>query len=343
MNSSAARLCLGILALVVLFVPAGQAQPFGTWMTTSTTAGYLEIPHNAALNPIDQITIEAWVSVTDGGGCSSIVGKNFTQAWWVGLCGTTLRSYVKGSGSLKDGGTLDAGWNHIAVTYDGARRRHYINGEMVLDVADTGAMTLSTSAMRIASDVSWDHRPTGAIDEIRIWNVARTQAQIQSTINVPIAAVTPGLVSVWSLDGSGADSVDGNTGTAVGSVAFLTFPVAASCSANATTFCFEGRFAATATWLKSDGTTGVGTTVSGASSNSGLFWFFDPTNWELLVKELNGCSIDSKRWVFSAATTNVHYRLTVTDVVRGAQRIYFNYQGQAAPAVTDTQAVATCP
>lgn len=350
MNRSA-RTVLGrvcpALALCLLWATArpAAAQPFGAWMITSPSSGYIQIPSSADLNPTSAITIEAWVSVTDangGSGCSSIVGKNYQHAWWVGLCGTTLRSYLAGSSSLRDGGTLNSNWNHIAVVYDGTNRYHYINGEIVGTFAQTGALPLSSDAMRIASDAAWDHHPQGAIDEVRIWNVARTTEEIRSTINVPISAATPGLVAVWSLDGNPNDAVGGHSGIPTGSVAYLDFPVAPGCTANDTTLCFEGRFAVTASWI-SPSSSGVGTVVPGASTNSGLFWFFSPDNWEVLIKELNGCALNSRRWIFSAATTNVHYRIDVLDVPRGVSKVYFNYQGPPAPAVTDTSAFATCP
>ena len=48
-------------------------------------------------------------------------------------------------------------------------------------------------------------------------------------------------------------------------------------------------------------------------------------------------------WVFAAATTNVEYTLRVTDTRTGAERRYPNPLGRAAPALTDTSALATCP
>jgi hypothetical protein len=63
----------------------------------------------------------------------------------------------------------------------------------------------------------------------------------------------------------------------------------------------------------------------------------------VMVKVLNGCGLNNRWWLFSAATTNVFYRLEVTDVTTGTSKIYFNYPGPPAPAVTDTDAFATCP
>ena len=72
--------------------------------------------------------------------------------------------------------------------------------------------------------------------------------------------------------------------------------------------------------------------------NSGLLWFFDPDNWELLVKVLDGCAVNGHFWVFAAATTDVGTTLTVTDTVTGAIRTYGNPLGQAAAPIQDTQA-----
>ncbi|MCP3957063.1 MAG: hypothetical protein GY719_04360 [bacterium] len=78
------------------------------------------------------------------------------------------------------------------------------------------------------------------------------------------------------------------------------------------------------------------------SSDSGLFWFFTPGNWELLVKVLDGCSINDRFWVFAAATTDVEYTLRVTDIETGRVQEYFNPLGRSAAAITDTEAFATC-
>ncbi|MGH9442174.1 MAG: LamG domain-containing protein [Thermoanaerobaculia bacterium] len=349
------RLSLGATVFAAAFAflsnPA-SAQPFGAWETFSgPTSGYVEVPSAADLNPSTSITIEAWVAVTDANGgtsCSSIVGKDYIQSYWVGLCGNQLRSYFRGSASSYTVGTLDSGWHHIAAVFDGVAHVHchFIDGVLVGVNPETGAPTASSAALRIGSDVSWPHTPSGSIDEVRIWSVARTTAEIRSTINVPIHAAQPGLVGVWSFDGGVGDVVGGHGGTVGGSGVFpFTFPVVLSCGAGSPTApCLDGRFSVSVTWRTDDGSTGQGTAVECASDDSAIFWFFDPANWELLVKAHNACVDPFNRWwLFSAATTNVFYRLDVLDVRAGVNKIYFNYSGPPAPAVTDTDAFATCP
>jgi hypothetical protein len=119
------------------------------------------------------------------------------------------------------------------------------------------------------------------------------------------------------------------------------------CVADATTLCLgDGRYRVQVTWKDFQGKTGVGSVVSTApvaARDSGLFWFFTPANWELLVKVLDGCARNGNRWVFAAATTNVEYTLTVTDTVTKQTATYSNPLGRSAPAVTDTGAFPGCP
>lgn len=102
------------------------------------------------------------------------------------------------------------------------------------------------------------------------------------------------------------------------------------------------RFRAEVTWRDSRNGTGHGRAVPLAADNSGLFWFFDPNNLEMLVKVLDGCGANNRFWVFAAATTNVEYTLRITDTETGLERQYTNPLGVASPAITDTDAFATC-
>ncbi len=116
-----------------------------------------------------------------------------------------------------------------------------------------------------------------------------------------------------------------------------------ACSDN-TTLCFDQeRFAVEVEWRDFAGNRGSGRVAPLKSEDSGIFWFFDADNWEMLVKVLDGCAVNDRFWVFSAATTDVEYTLRVTDQQTGAMSTYFNPRGVAAPAITDTQAFATCP
>lgn len=340
-----------ILGATLTSVAPVAAQPFRHTLVLDghPQHGGIQTYHSTALNPKSAFTLEAWVKLENVAGCRTIAGKNYEQSWGVFVCPAdgkpTLRSYLAGSGSARTAGVVPAGqWTHIAVVYDGAARRHYINGELAGSWAQAGQLPGSTSALRVGSDVAWEYTPKGRIDEVRLWNVARTQAELRAAINVPIASPQPGLVALWAFDGNAWDGVGSHHGGLFGAGASL--PTASESVANCwdlpTALCIQDeRFLIHVSWRKPDGTTGSGKVVQ-SSADSGLWWFFAETNWELMIKVLDACALNDHYWVFSAATTNVFYRIDVLDVLTGTSKVYFNYPGPPAPAVTDTTAFATC-
>ncbi len=118
-----------------------------------------------------------------------------------------------------------------------------------------------------------------------------------------------------------------------------------SCVAGPETLCLNnGRFKAELEW-RTAADAGAGQVVPLPSApDSGLFYFFSPTNIELLIKVLNACVPPFNRyWTFFSATTNVEFAVVVTDTQSGKTRSYFNPLGRSAPPVQDVDAFATCP
>ncbi len=91
------------------------------------------------------------------------------------------------------------------------------------------------------------------------------------------------------------------------------------------------------------GATGSAQVVSAGSDDSGLFWFFGPDHWELLVEVVDHCEVNGRFWVLAAATTEAGYTLRVTDTETGAIKDYTHPPGNAAGAIIDTDAFAICP
>ena len=107
----------------------------------------------------------------------------------------------------------------------------------------------------------------------------------------------------------------------------------------------DERFRVRGHWRTLNTNSGPAQVVQGVpSDNSGLFYFFNPNNWELLVKVLDGCNPTFDRfWVFYAATTDVEFEITVTDTQAQEVKVYSNPLGNPAAPIQDTQAFATCP
>ncbi len=106
---------------------------------------------------------------------------------------------------------------------------------------------------------------------------------------------------------------------------------------------FNGRFIVQMDWRASAANPFQPARVLSSGSNSATFYFNNPANSEVLLKVLNACALNNRYWTFFAATTNVQFEITVTDLQRGVTKTYSNPLGNAAAPVQDTNAFATCP
>jgi streptogramin lyase len=155
---------------------------------------------------------------------------------------------------------------------------------------------------------------------------------------------TAGIVSEFNIPtaGSGSEGIaagpDGNlwftesNGNKIGRIT-----TTGGCFADTDSLCLnESRFRVQVACRAAIQATNDGSGIAlPLTSNTGAFWFFSQDNLELVVKVLDGRSINGKWWVFYGSLTNVEFTITVTNTETGAQRTYFNPQGQLA-SVADT-------
>ena len=66
------------------------------------------------------------------------------------------------------------------------------------------------------------------------------------------------------------------------------------------------------------------------TTDSGAFWFFNPTNYEMLLKMIDGRVVNGRFWFFGGMLTNVSFTITIVDTVTGAVRTYSSVQGNVA-------------
>lgn len=152
---------------------------------------------------------------------------------------------------------------------------------------------------------------------------------------------TAGVVTTFPLPVSGSAPIgieegpDGNlwfTEAGTGAIGrFKPQAPAAACAPSPTTLCLSsGRFQVRVSWkipiLASSGP-GMSAPVTGDTGN---FWFFSPNSMEVEVKIVDGRAFNNRFWVFYGSLTNVEYTITVTDMVTGKVKTYFNPYGTLA-------------
>ena len=107
------------------------------------------------------------------------------------------------------------------MTYDGAWMRLYVDGQLDNSVAASGlTVAVAGGVMDVGNSTHHDNAYDGAVDELRIWSLARTEAQIQAAMNAELAPTTAGLVGYWRFNGDGTDLAAGNTLNASGTVSY---------------------------------------------------------------------------------------------------------------------------
>lgn len=148
------------------------------------------IPNNSANNITGtQITLEARIKVRDfrtnvyEGGI--IVKEAANQGYMLRVGGDGKVNFNLGDGSGfneldTDNNTLTTGqWYHIAATYDGAEQKIYVNGQLVKQQNMSSSIASTSNILAIGNwSLGTQRGFNGVIDEVRIWDVARTPAEI---------------------------------------------------------------------------------------------------------------------------------------------------------------------
>ncbi len=152
------------------------------------TSSLIEIPHHESLLPGgDEMTIEAWFKpATFPAGHPPIARKGAVaeSGWGFDTPGGTIRGFVytaPGDPAVAQGAStmkLDT-WHHLALVYDGAEVRVYLDGEEDGKIERKGNINENQAPVWIGKKANENVWLDGVLDELRILNIALTQKQIQ--------------------------------------------------------------------------------------------------------------------------------------------------------------------
>jgi hypothetical protein len=182
-----------------------------TALSLNGTNQYAEVA-DATGSPFDltgTLTLEAWVYPTSTcSGSGAVISKlSYLLYCSVGVWKVMLLADgATGSGVASSIPVAANEWHHIAVTKSAASSTtsFYYDGILVDNLTTTGAMTPNNHAFQIGR---WDNNSyyfPGKIDEVRVYNTQRTQAQIQSDMHSYGNTSETGLVAYYDFnEGSG--------------------------------------------------------------------------------------------------------------------------------------------
>jgi hypothetical protein len=294
-----------------------------------TSSQYVSVPHSASINLGATFTMEAWVKYS--GQNVTIVDKGDYDFLWMlnpdplssGLNTLKMGFYTKNTGvwSYSTGTVSENTWTHVAITLDAGILTFYVNGV----AAGTASVTFSQDALEMNIG---RQQPTycicnhfnGSMDELRLWNIVRTPAQMLTNMNSTIPTNSTGLVAYYKFDeGSGTTTADatgnGNNGTLVNSPTWeapATSPVNAVVwlpgGATTPSIVVNNAGTYTATVTNGYGCSTSSSTIVNVNSNAALVTLTSPTD-------------DYSTGIILKTASSVNGNITATNKVTGTAKV----------------------
>jgi fibronectin type 3 domain-containing protein len=179
-----------------------------TWSTQGRYGGALSfdgvndlvtVADAPSLDLTTGMTLEAWARPTVVTNWRTVLLKEQPAQLIYGLYANNTGNrpsahvYVGGDRELRGTARLTANvWTHLAATYDGATLRIFVDGSQAATLAVSGSILTSSNPLRIGGNTIWSEWFSGLIDDVRVYNRALTQAQIQNDMNTPVGPPQPG-------------------------------------------------------------------------------------------------------------------------------------------------------
>ena len=211
-------------------------------------------------------------------------------------------------------------------------RSHGESGAVSVDYsASAGSATAGDDFDAVSGTLSWASGD-GSTRSFQVPIVDDGLAEDSETIDLELSNATNGA------------TIDAARGSALLTVVDNDASQAACVPGPGTLCLLGGRFRASIDFRTPNVGAGTGHAMR-LSDQTGLFWFFNQSNMELLVKVIDGCGVQGLRghWIFFAATTNVDFSMTITDTETGVSKQYRNPLGLAALPVQDVTTFRACP
>ncbi|MDA9563906.1 LamG domain-containing protein [Flavobacteriales bacterium] len=203
----------------------------GNCLEFDGTNDFVEVADDNSLDLTDELTISAWIRLDDTSGVKGIVTKYDSgpgaesYSLSINNAGDELQLFVTSTGAgwpytyiVSNSVNFQTNqWYHVAGTYNntGTDNIHlYVNGAEVAGTItnnDGGANSIEVTSVPILIGGYWEppitpHRPfDGQIDEVRVWNIARSETQIRDNMCRQLTGSETGLVGYWPMN-EGADN-----------------------------------------------------------------------------------------------------------------------------------------
>ena len=149
-------------------------------------SSYVVMPNGSTLNISGEGTVSLWVK--ENGDTGTLLWKRFytgSIGWtlYIGFPNTVI-GYVNENASLVISSITQGQWQHVVLVYGQNHMKLYVNGILRSSTANTNGFQASDADLYIGKDDSGNYYK-GAIDDVRIYNRALTDAEVVGLFNTP--------------------------------------------------------------------------------------------------------------------------------------------------------------
>lgn len=155
---------------------------------------YIGIPTESDFDFTNNFTVSLWMKTASfGSAWASLVSKG-DSSWSLTRFNTTntldFNSFSPSANDLQGtANVMNDVWHHIAIVYDGATKKIYVDGTVDAQASFTQTLSMNNFPVRIGGNAEYTSGAfNGSVDDVRIYNKALTQAEITTDMNTPLVS-----------------------------------------------------------------------------------------------------------------------------------------------------------
>lgn len=201
---------------------ANSLQGAGNALNFDGVSEFVAVADNASLETSSTLTVEAWVrpDVTtsfrgiaaryfSGGDASNVFALQINSGNYQFLINESDNNLISASATA-----TASIWTHVAGVADGNNVNIYVDGILIASTSYDGTITSNSAReLFLGKYRTEDQFGTydGLIDEVRIWNTARTASEIQANMFESLSGSESGLVAYYTFNESTGTTLDDNS------------------------------------------------------------------------------------------------------------------------------------
>lgn len=204
-----------------------NAQNGGYALEFDGTNDYVNLGQVANPSSLSALTLECWVNVDDLTKYNRILSQDYIDdsdpgfGWFnININNGKVYTFLFGSINSSAQSLQQNKWTHLALVWDGSNIKFYFNGVQDANVHPVSSLSSSDNDLYLGWQGHYNNTYFGGnIDEVRIWNTARTEAQIKANMYKELAGTETGLTAYYKMsDGTGTSLTDNSTNTNTGTL-----------------------------------------------------------------------------------------------------------------------------